>query len=92
MMTAVRKTATVQPDGRMTFGIPELPPGTVADVIVLVEATPPEPRAMTPAERVAAWRQLRASVNLSPEAAEQWTREIRLEREAWRLPGDEADK
>ena len=87
MMTAVRQTLTVSPDGRLEVSVPELSPGTVAEVIVLVSTPVAEP--MTPQERVAAWDRLRAKSTLTAEQAEAWIREIKDERMAWRFPGDD---
>lgn len=38
--------------------------------------------------RLAAWRSLRESLALTPEAANAWIAEIRAERDAHRIPGD----
>ncbi len=87
MMTAVRQTATVSPEGRLQLDVPELPPGTVAEVIVLLPASPPFPE-LTVAERLAALDRLRAMTTLTDEQVRQWLEDIRLERLAWRVPGD----
>ena len=87
-MTAVRQTVTVSPDGHLDVAVPELSPGTVTEVIVLVPtASPAQP--LTPEERVAAWDRLRAQSNLTTEQVEQWQRDIKAERMAWRFPGDD---
>jgi hypothetical protein len=86
MMTAVRQTATVSADGRLALDVPDLAPGTVAEVIVLVESTPEQ---MTPLERVAAWQRLRAQSGLTDEQVQQWLDDIKAERMAWRFPGDD---
>ena len=91
MMTAVRQTATVSPDGRLDVPVPELPPGTVAEVIVLVPASLPTSSSPTDpaiADRLAALDQLQQSLKLTPEAAEAWVREIRAERDAWPESGE----
>jgi hypothetical protein len=98
MMTAVRQTATVQPNGHLDLAVPEVPPGTVTEVIVLVSESL-EPMARTtnppaepsPTERLAEIQRLRAKVTLTAEQAAHWIEEIRLERQAWRLPGDESN-
>ncbi len=90
-MTAVRQTVTVSPDGRLDVPVPELTPGTVAEVIVLVAerggstAVWPDP---TIAESLAALDQLQQTSNLTPEKAAAWIREIRAERDAWPERGE----
>jgi CelD/BcsL family acetyltransferase involved in cellulose biosynthesis len=79
MVAAIRQTVTVQPDGRIEIRSPELIPGAQADVIVIVE----EARHASPDDRVALWRQLQQSMNLTPEAARQWIEQARAERQAW---------
>ena len=89
MMTAVRQTATVTADGGLDLAVPELMPGTLAEVIVLVSspaasAPPPESdRGLTITDRLAALDQLRRTSKLTAEAAAAWVREIRAERDAW---------
>lgn len=85
MTTAIRQTATVQADGRLDVFAPELAAGTVTEVIVLVAS---EPQSTTIAERLAALKQLQDSLKLTPDSAAAWMREVQLERQARRLPGD----
>ena len=92
MMTALRQTATVTAQGRLDVAVPELTPGTLAEVIVLV-AAPASPPAASPSDpainsRLAALRQLQDSLNLSAEDVRKWQEDVRQERLAWRLPGD----
>ena len=77
MNTAVRQTVTVQAGGVVHFASPELHEGTEAEVIVLV------PAASEPARRLAAFQALQQSLALTPAAAEKWTREAALERQAF---------
>ena len=86
MMTAVRQTATVSPDGRLDLAVPDLLPGTVAEVIVLVTGPSPAPEP-TIAERLATLDQLRAMSTLTDDQVRQWLEDVRLERLAWRIPG-----
>jgi len=86
MMTAVRRTATVQPNGQLQLDVPELAPGTVTEVIVLVPST--ATREPTVAAKLATLDQLRAMSTLTEEQVHQWIEDIRLERLAWRIPGD----
>ena len=72
---------------RAALAVPELSPGTVAEVIVLASTPAAEP--MTPQQRVAAWDRLRARSTLTAEQAEAWARKINAERMAWRFPGDD---
>jgi hypothetical protein len=91
MMTAVRQTATVQPNGQLQLDVPELAPGTVTEVIVLVPSTAvnqPAARTPTVAEQIATLDQLRAMSTLTEQQVHQWIEDIRLERLAWRIPGD----
>jgi hypothetical protein len=80
MMTAVRQIVKVQTDGRIEILAPELRAGSEAEVIMLL---PGETASQTPAERVAVLRALRKDLALTPEAAEKWKKQVRLEREAW---------
>ena len=86
MMTAVRQTVTVQAGGRLELVAPDLVPGTIADVIVLVPSNPLPPLAND--EWLDLLRQYQQAAALTPEAAAAWSRQIRLEREAWPLDGD----
>jgi hypothetical protein len=84
MMTAVRQTVTVSPEGRLDVAVPELSPGTVTEVIVLVEAASgPSAADSAISARLAALDELQRSMALTPEAAAAWVREIRAERDAW---------
>ncbi len=85
MVTAVRQTVTVQAGGRLELIAPDLAPGTIADVIVLV----PEERAptLTATAWLAELQRFQEAAALTPEAAEAWARDLRLEREAWPLNG-----
>ena len=85
-MTAVRQTVTVQAGGRLEVVAPDLVPGTVADVIVLVPTTPPPPP-LTADEWLGLLRQYQQAAALTPEAAAAWMGDIRLEREAWPVDG-----
>lgn len=40
MLTAMRKKVLVQPDGKLEISLSNLPPGSEAEVIILVESTP----------------------------------------------------
>ncbi len=87
-MTAVRQTATVQPDGRLEIAVPDLPPGAVAEVIVLLTPAVKSPAEPTAADRLVALHQLQRGLNLSAQDVENWQRDVRSERQAWSLPGD----
>ena len=84
MVRAVKQHVTVAPDGSIAIRSPDLPPGACAEVIVLLEsadsteAAPPDPAA-----RLVAFKELQRQLNLTPEKAEAWLKEIREEREAW---------
>lgn len=49
-------------------------------------ALPPAEPELSPEEKIEAFKQLQASMNLSPAAARRWLREIRAERRASRRP------
>ena len=83
MVAAVRQIVKVQSDGRIEIIAPELRAGTVTEVIVLL---PQEPTMATPAERVAALARLSDSIGLTAKAADNWTGEVRAERDAWNPP------
>jgi len=79
MTTAIRQRVTIQPGGKVELQSNDLPPGSEAEVIVLVEA-PPVPNALSPLE---AFEELQRSLRLTPEAAQRWIDDARAEREAW---------
>jgi len=54
MITALRQKVKVQPGGQIEIRSPELEPGSIAEVIVLIEKQP------TPGERQARVRELAA--------------------------------
>ncbi len=90
MITAVRQTVTVKTDGHLEIDAPELRAGSVTEVIVLVPdgSDAAAKTGPTPAERLAALHRLQQSLNLSDADVAKWQQEVRLERQAWRLPGD----
>jgi hypothetical protein len=47
MLTALRKTMTVPANGNIKINLPDLKPGSKAEVIVLVEENARQPRQMT---------------------------------------------
>lgn len=88
MTTAVRRTLTVSPQGRLELLIADLSPGSKADVIVLIESEPTTP-APTIAPRLAALVQLQQCFNPSDEQLQTWQQEVWDGRHSRRrLPGD----
>jgi hypothetical protein len=69
MVAAVRQIVKVQVDGRLEITAPEFRAGSITEVIVFFPNQQP-PAMMV--DRVAALRQLRDSLALSPEAADKW--------------------
>jgi len=76
MATAIRKTVTVQPGGRIELSSPELTPGARAEVIVLVEDGKPEAPGRPLASFVGACKG-------SFRTAEEVDEFLRRERDAW---------
>ena len=78
MVTAIKQHVRVEAGGRVAVQSAELREGESAEVIVIVERAGPTP----PADRLDALRQLRASLNLTADAADRWEAEVRAERDA----------
>ena len=74
---------TVGPGGMVEFRSPELPAGSRAEVIVLVEqAEPVHSSSGDSAARLALLDQIQRQLALTPQAAEAWLKQVREEREA----------
>jgi hypothetical protein len=82
MVRAVRQTVTVGPGGSVELRSAELPVGSRAEVIVLVDSPPAVPTQREIADRLAALDEIQRRLALTPEATEAWLKQIREEREA----------
>ena len=82
MITAYRKKAIVQPDGRIEIKTPSLKPGTKTEVIVLVESNPED--AQTRQARVKEWKALFKETQALPLARVITEQEISAEIAAYR--------
>lgn len=82
MLTAYRKKITVRPDGRIEILEPILEPGTVAEVIVLVESEPESAAARL--ARVEEWKALFKETQALPQAQTITEEEIAAEIAAYR--------
>lgn len=82
MVRAVRQTVTVGPCGSIELRSSELPVGSRAEVIVLVDSAPESPTQQEIAERLAALDEIQRRLALTPEATEAWLKQVREEREA----------
>ena len=82
MVAAVRQIVKVQAEGRLEIISPELRLGAITEVIVLMPEER-EPVAKSAADRVAALANLQRSFGLTTDAADDWIRQVRLERDAW---------
>lgn len=98
MVAAIRKTVTVGPNGRIEIDAPQLPPGTRAEVIVLLPR-PAEPArqdntarpvdgksAGVPNSAISALDALQNALNLDKQAADRWAASVRAERLATPRP------
>jgi hypothetical protein len=79
MVRAIREIVTVGPDGKIELRAPELRQGARAEVIVLVESDQGQ---QTPVSPLEAFEALQRSLDLTPEAAEEWIRQAADERKA----------
>src|SRR4051812_24207002 len=91
MVAAIRQVLTVQEDGRIEVRSPELRPGAVAEVIVLLDPSPSDvPTGHSP-QTAAMWDRLQQSLKLDAKAASAWIDMVRAERAAFprvgRTPG-----
>jgi hypothetical protein len=76
MVRAIREIVTVGPDGRIELQASELPQGSRAEVIVLIESDPAKPAP----DALEAFDALQRSLAMTPEAAEEWVRRAAEER------------
>lgn len=84
MVAAIKQHVTVDAEGNIVLRGTDLPPGTRAEVIVLVD----EPSTTAPAQPdtfLAALDALQKSMNLDRASAERWAAENRTLRE-WNRP------
>jgi len=79
MVAAIRQSLTITSSGTLQVHAPELKPGDRAEVIVLIEPSAAE-SALTPMQALDA---LQKSLNLTPEAAEAWSKTARQERQSF---------
>jgi hypothetical protein len=84
MVAAIKQHVTVDPDGNIVLRGTALPPGTKAEVIVLVDDAPAAV-APQPDSFLAALDALQKSMNLDRATAERWAAEARTLRE-WNRP------
>ena len=80
MVAAIRQLITVGEDGRIEVRSSQLRHGDVAEVIVLLNSSEPEPEANQPHRLTAALDQLQQSLKLSATTAAAWTELVRAER------------
>ena len=80
MVAALRQTVTVGPGGRVEVQSPQLKEGARAEVILLLE----EAAASTaPTGQLAALDRLQKRLNVDEARAQQWSSQVRAERESF---------
>jgi hypothetical protein len=80
MVAPLKYIVIVGEDGKVTIDRTSLRQGM--EVEVTVEERPVK-KFPSPAEQAAIWHELRSSLKLTREQAEQWGKDIRSERESW---------